>query len=171
MFEGLWNKLDGNDPLIRALRSSNDEKLTKAFLRSTIFFLNLPQGCEDGLDPSVSQEELLAHLRRCAQDLSRRQEFTPLSVLRENRRVLLLFTKSDFVKPFAQDYVRQVKRLMSFEVVGVTGNAALKLLAGNDVVVFNPGTTYEYELSGERLAMLKRLQAATKTAAAHASHQ
>lgn len=85
--------------------------------------------------------------------------------------MLLLFTKSDFVKPFAQDYVRQVKRLMSFEVVGVTGNAALKLLAGNDVVVFNPGTTYEYELSGERLALLKRLQAATKTAAAHATHQ
>lgn len=73
MFEGLWNKLDGNDPLIRALRSSNDEKLTKAFLRSTFFFLNLPQGCEDGLDPNVSQEELLAHLRRCAQDLSRRK--------------------------------------------------------------------------------------------------
>lgn len=164
MFERLWNKLDGSDPLIRALRSSSDDKLAAAFLQSTIFFLNLPPGCEQGLDPNVSKEELMAHIRKCAQELSRRQAFTPLSVLRENRRTLLLFTQSNFVKPFAQDYCRQVKRLMSFEAVGVTGNAALKLLAGVDSVVFNAGATHEYELSGDRLDMLKRLEPKARAA-------
>ena len=157
MFERLWHKLNGTDTLVEALRSSSDSRFVDTFQHSTIFFLHLPPGCENGFDPNISQEELLAQIRKCAKDLSERQQFIPLCIPRDDRRVLLLFTSSDHAKPFVQQYVAQVKRVMPFEVIGVTGEAALNLLHGVDAVVFNPRTADEHELSGQRLHLLKKI--------------
>ena len=167
MFERLWHKLNGTDILMEALRSSSDSRFVDAFQRSTIFFLHLPPGCENGFDTNITQEELLAHIRKCAKDLSQRQQFLPLCIPRDNRRVLLLFTASDHARPFVQHYVAQVKRVMPFEVIGVTGEAALKLLIGVDAVVINAGTAGEHELAGQRLHLLKKLSPLAK--AAHAT--
>ncbi len=164
MFERLWHKLKRDDALIEALRSSSDSSFLDAFQRSTVFFLHLPPGCENGFDPEISQEELLAQIRKCAKDLSERQQFLPLRILRDNRRVLLLFTDSNHAKPFVQHYVRQVKRVMPFEVIGISGDAALKLLNGIDSVIFNPNTAHERELSSQRLDLLRKLRPAAKAA-------
>ena len=166
MFERLWHKVKGTDSLMEALRSSSDSSLVEAFQRSTVFFLHLPPGCENGFDPNISQEELLAQIRKCAKDLSERQKFVPLCISRDNRRVLLLFTESENAQPFARHYVQQVKRVMPFQVIGVTGEAAVKLLNRVYSVVFNPRTADEHELSSERLILLKKLRPAAKAAQA-----
>ena len=166
MFERLWHKLKPGNTLTEALRSSSDTSFLDAFQRSTVFFLHLPPGCENGFDPGISQEELLAQIRKCAKDLSERQQFLPLRIVRDNRRVLLLFTDSNHAKPFVQHYVRQVKRVMPVEVIGISGDAALKLLNGVDSVIFNPNTAFEYELSSHRLDLLRNLRPVAKAAQA-----
>jgi len=97
VLERLQDKLTGTDALIRAMRRPNREKFAEVFARSVVLFLQVPPGCGNGLDPNLSQEELLAHIRAGAKDLSEREQFTPLRILREERRVLLLFTQQTFV--------------------------------------------------------------------------
>jgi hypothetical protein len=164
MLEKLWDKVSGDDALIRAMRRSDREKFAKMFAASNVLFLQLPPGCENGLDPGMSHEELLAHIKECAKDLSGREQFTPLRLLRGNRRVLLLFTQQAFVQEFAHDYVRQVKRIMPFEVVGVQGRTAVRLFEGVDSVVFNAGTKHEYELPSGDIALLRKLFPEAKAA-------
>jgi hypothetical protein len=166
VFERLQDKLTGTDALIRAMHGSDREKFAEVFARSTVLFLQLPPGCENGLDPNLSQEELLAHIRAGAKDLSEREQFTPLRVLRGSRRVLLLFTQQAFVQEFAQDYVRQVKRIMPFEVLGVSGRIAVRLFDDVDAVVFNAATRHEYELPPGDISLLRNLFPQAK--AAHA---
>jgi hypothetical protein len=157
MLEGLKEALSGGDALIRAIRRADREEFTKVFLRSTVFFLQVPPGCENGFDPFTSREEMLAQMRADAKDLLQRTQFTPFSRLRSGCKSLLLFTRQDLVKEFVPAYVRQVKRLMQFEVLGVKGNIALRLLDGMDSVVFNPLTKHEVELPIELLSQLKGL--------------
>jgi hypothetical protein len=166
MLERLREKLGGRDPLARALRSSDDKKLAEIFARATVLFLQLPPGCENGFDPNLSQEELLAHLSAAAKDLSAREEFTPLHVLRENRRTLLLFTQQAFATEFAQAYVRKVKRIMPFEVLGVEGQIAVRMFDGAHSVVFNADTREEYELSPAQMHSLRALIPQAKAAGA-----
>ena len=166
MLEHLLDKLSGTDALIRAMRGVDRDRLAKVFARSNVLFLQLPPGYENGIDPNLTQEELLAHIRAGAKDLSQREQFTPLCVLRSGRRALVLFTQQDFVKEFAQDYVRQVNRIMPFEVLGINGQTAVRLFHGVDAVVFNAGTKHEYELSADDLHRLKGLASEAKVATA-----
>ncbi|HKN17670.1 MAG TPA: hypothetical protein VJX47_12040 [Candidatus Sulfotelmatobacter sp.] len=154
MFEKLRDKLDGRDALIRAMRASDWAKSAEIFVHSTVLFLQLPPGCEDGLDPSLSQEEFLSHIRAGATDLSEREQFTPLCGVRGPRKSLLLFTQQRLVQQFAHAYVRRVKRIMQFEVVGVQGRIALRLFDGVDSVVFNEGTKHECEVPAEEFSSL-----------------
>ena len=169
MLERLQDKLTGTDALIRAMRGSDREKFVEVFGHSNILFLQLPPGCENGLDPGISQEEMLAHLKACAEDLSRREQFTPLRIVRENRLLLLLFTQQEYVKKFAKDYVHQVHRIMPLGVLGVEGRVAVRMLDGIDAVVFNAGTKHEYELSPEDIYLLKNRFPQAK--AAHSGQQ
>jgi hypothetical protein len=157
MLEQLLDKLSGTDALTRALRSSDRKRLAEVFATSNVFFLQLPPGCENGLDPGLSQEEFLAHVKSCADDLSQRQQFTPFCGVRDGRKSLLLFTQQTFVQEFAHAYVRRVKRIMPFGVLGISGTAAARLFEGVDSVVFNLGTKHEHELSAEDLDQLRKL--------------
>jgi len=157
MFQQLQEKLTGKDALTRAMLGTDRENFAQLFARSNVLFLQLPPGSENGLDPHLSREELLAQIRSAAKDLSQRQRFTPFCRVRGERKSLLLFTQQKFVKEFVQAYVREVKRLMQFEVLGVAGQMALRLFEGVDSVVFNPETKHEYELSAEDMYMLRTL--------------
>jgi len=157
MFQQLQEKLTGKDALTRAMLGTDRENFAQLFARSNVLFLQLPPGSENGLDPHLSREELLAQIRSAAKDLSQRQQFTPFCRVRGERKSLLLFTQQKFVKEFVQAYVREVKRLMQFEVLGVAGQMALRLFEGVDSVVFNPETKHEYELSAEDMYMLRTL--------------
>jgi hypothetical protein len=77
--------LSSSDALIRASRGSDRQAFADLFARSSILFLHLPPGLEGGLDPNVTQEELLAHVRQSAKDLSGRKQFAPLCYTREGR--------------------------------------------------------------------------------------
>lgn len=169
MLERLHDKLTGTDALIRVMHGSDRREFAKVFGRSNILFLQLPPGSENGFDPGISQQEMLARLRACAEDLSRREQFTPLRIMRENRLLLLLFTQQEYVKKFAQNYVRQVHRIMPFEVLTVEGRVAVRMLDNIDAVVFNAGTKHEYELSPEDIYLLKNSFPQAK--AAHSGQQ
>ena len=155
MLERLRDRLSGTDALIRAMRGSNRARLAEVFGRSTLLFLQVPPGCEGGLDPNMSQEEFLAHLRAGAQDLSQRDQFTPFCRTRAGRRSLLLFTAQNLVQEFAHAYVRRVKRIMPFEVLGVQGRIATRLFSSANSVIFNAATKHEYELPPDDLHILK----------------
>jgi hypothetical protein len=77
VLEQLQDKLTGTDALIRAMRGPDRKKFAEVFARSTVLFLQLPPGCENGLDPSLSKEELLGHIRAGAKDLSERGAVYP----------------------------------------------------------------------------------------------
>jgi hypothetical protein len=156
MLEKLKNKLTGPDELIRAMHQPDDNKFAEVFARSTVLFLQVPPGYENGIDPNISQEEFLAHVRAGAQDISQREQFTPFRRVCDGRKALLLFTRQDLATEFAKAYVRQIKRIMPFGALGVKGKIALRLFNGVDSVVFNALTKYEYELSAERLALLSQ---------------
>jgi hypothetical protein len=154
MFERLQEKLTGKDALIRAMQRPDRENFAQVFARSNVLFLQLPPGCENGFDPHMSQDELLARIKSAAKDLSQRQQFTPFCRVRPERKSLLLFTEQKFVQQFVQAYVREAKRLMQFEVLGISGQTALRLFEGVDSVIFNPETRQEYEVSAEDMDML-----------------
>jgi hypothetical protein len=157
MFQQLQEKLTGKDALTRAMLGTDRENFAQLFVRSNVLFLQLPPGSENGFDPHLSREQLLAQIRSAAKDLSQRQQFTPFCRVRGERKSLLLFTQQKFVKEFVQAYVREVKRLMQFEVLGVAGQMALRLFEGVDSVVFNPETKHEYELSAADMDRLRTL--------------
>src|ERR1700679_989616 len=161
MFQQLQEKLTGNDTLTRAMLGPDRENFAHVFARSNVLFLHLPPGSENGFDPHLSREELLAQIRSAAKDLSQREQFTPFCRMQGERKFLLLFTQQKFVKEFVHAYVREAKRLMQFEILGVAGQTALRLLGGVDSVIFNPGTRYEHELFPEDMHMLRTLSPPT----------
>lgn len=155
MLEQLWDKLSGTDALVRALQRPDRTRFVDVFARSNILFLQLPPGSEAGIDPNISQEQLLDYIRAGAEDLSKREQYSPFCRVRGDRKSLLLFTQQAFVKQFAHAYVRQFKRIMGFEVIGVKGKIAVRLLNSAESVVFNAFTKYEYELPMEDIELLK----------------
>jgi hypothetical protein len=102
MFGPLQEKLTGKDALTRAMLGTDRENFAQSFSRSNVLFLQLPPGSENGLDPRLSREQLLAQIRSAAKDLSQRQQFTPFCRVRGERKSLLLFTRQKFVKEFVQ---------------------------------------------------------------------
>jgi hypothetical protein len=74
------------------MRSSDREGFANLFARSIILFLQLPPDSENGLDPKLLPEELLASIRASARDLAHREEFTDARLGAGGRKSLLLFT-------------------------------------------------------------------------------
>lgn len=157
MLERLWDKLTGSDPLTRAMRGPDPERFAEVFSRSTVAFLQLPRGCENGLDQNLSRDELLAHFRADAKDLSQTKAFMPFCRTHNGRKSLLLFSGENFAKQFVHAYTIQAKRIMEFAVIGVQGRIAVRLFNGADSVVFNTSTKYEYELPYEFFARLRMI--------------
>jgi hypothetical protein len=144
----LLRAFSGADVLIQASRSPDRRIFADLFGRSSILFLHLPPGPEDGLVPNVTQDELLAQIKKSARDLSGREQFMPLCDTREGRKRLLLFTQQSFVQEFAHTYVREIKRIMPFEVLTVEGRVLVPVFRDTDSVVLNAGSKFEYEVSG-----------------------
>jgi hypothetical protein len=157
MLERVLDKNTGIDAQTRSLRSSDRRRFAEVFGRSIVLFLQLPPGYENGIDPKISQDEFLAHVRACAEDLSQREQFTPFWLTLGGRRSLLLFTQQSFAQEFAHIYVREVRRIMPFVVVGVRGRTAVRMFDGVDSVTFNAGTKHECELPADDLNLLREL--------------
>src|SRR5262245_41962169 len=128
MLDKLLSKLSGSDPLIRASRGSERRAFVDLFIRSSIWFLHLPPGLEGGLDPNVTQDQLLAHIKKSAKALSGREQFVPLCDTHEGRKRMLMFTQQTFAQEYAQARVRETKRIMPFEVLTVEGRMLVPAL-------------------------------------------
>jgi hypothetical protein len=103
----------------------------------------------------MTQDELLAEIKKVARDLSGREQFVPLCDIREGRKRMLLFTQQSFAQEFAHTYVREIKRIMPFEVLTVEGRVLVPGFRDTDSVVLNAGSKLEYELSAEDVALLR----------------
>jgi hypothetical protein len=68
MLDRLLGKLSGSDALVRASQGSDRQAFADLFIRSSILFLHLPPGLEDGLDPNGTQDGLLAQIKKSARD-------------------------------------------------------------------------------------------------------
>lgn len=80
----------------------------------------------------MTKDELLAHIRKSAKDLADREQFVPLCDTCEGWKRLLLFTHQTFAQEFARAYVREIKRIMPFEVLGVRPTSTLASLLGDN---------------------------------------
>jgi hypothetical protein len=94
--------------VIGAMRSSDREGFANLFARSIILCLQLPPDSENGLDPKVLKEELLASIRTSARDLAHREEFTNPRLGAGGRKSLLLFTQQARVERFVQAHASMV---------------------------------------------------------------
>lgn len=155
MLNRLLGALSGSDALIRASRGSDRHAFADLFNRSLIMFLHLPPGLEGGLDPNIAQDELLAQIKKTANNLSGRGQFVPLCDTYEGRKRMLLFTQQSFAQEYAQARLRETKRIMPFEALTVEGRVLVPTFKNADCVVLNAGSKSEYELSAEDLALLR----------------
>lgn len=159
MFKNLINALRGEDALVKAARGGDRAKLAEAFGTADVLFLQLPPGMEEGLDPGMSQDELLAKLKTAAQDLSGREEFSPYCMVRNGESRTLLFTSQEYATKFAEARVRETKRIMPFEVLAVSGKSLVGLFASGQTAVFNMGSESEFELSADDAKLIAELWA------------
>jgi hypothetical protein len=114
---------------------------------------------EGGLDPNLTKEEFLDRVGSAAKDLSDRSQFNPFYLVLEGRKSWLLFTDLAFAQRFAQIYVREVKRIMPFQVVGVKGSALVRHFGGTYSFVLNAGSEFQYGLSAEDMTAIRELWA------------
>ncbi|MCA1592834.1 MAG: hypothetical protein LC754_09340 [Acidobacteria bacterium] len=154
MFKRIVEALRGLDALTRASRGSDRQAFADLFARSSIVFLQLPPGLEGGLDPDVTQDELLAMIRECAQDLAGQEQFVPLCDTREGRTRLVVFTRWSFAQEYAHACVRENQRIMPFQLLTIEGRLLVRSFKIADCVVLNAGSKSEYELSTEDIALL-----------------
>jgi hypothetical protein len=128
------------------------EGLLGELAASTVWLFAAMDG--DGLDPrSMSTEELLAELRRAAEDLARRQEFSPFVYEKDGQRRLPFFTSEEHSQVFAGEYSKERNRVYPFELLGVKGALLPKLSALSDVLVMNDRSPDEVVLTPEELGL------------------
>ena len=157
--ESMLSKLFGlskdSDSLVDAWRRADRQKFADLFGKTQIFCLSLPTGLENGIDPNVTQEELLAKIRAAAQDLSQRERFSPFCYTKNSQTRMPIFTSQELVQPFAHAYVRETKRIAPFQVLGVNGTVIARALGNADVIVLNDRTEHEYELTPDDIAQIR----------------
>jgi hypothetical protein len=141
--------------VIGAMRSSDREGFANLFARSIILFLQLPPDSENGLDPKVLQEELLASIRTSARDLAHREKFSTLGGVRAVAS-LSCCSRSRPGRGVCSSPRQHGQRMMRFEVLGIEGRTAVRRFDGADSVVFNALTRYEYELPAEDFDLLSK---------------
>lgn len=156
MFKKLFGRSQDSGDLVSACRGGDRHKFAELFGRAQIFFICLPPGWEKGIDHSVSQDEFVDKIQALAKDFSQQEKFEPFCYAKGSQKRMPLFTNQILVSEFAQAYVRETKRATPFQVLGVSGTTAARVLGNADVVVLNDGTRYEYELSLEDVQLIKQ---------------
>jgi len=156
MFKKLFGRSQNSDDLASACRGEDRNEFAELFGRAQIFCICLSPGMEKGIDPNISKEEFLEKIRAAAMGFSQQEQFKPFCYVRGSQKRMPLFTDQSFVKEFAEAYVRETKRIMPFQVLGVAGTTAASALGNADVVVLNDSTSHEYELSPEDVYLIRQ---------------
>jgi|SRR5215467_3584619 len=156
MFKKLFGRSQNSDDLATACRGNDRDRFAELFGRAQIFFICLSPGMEKGIDPKISKEEFLEIVRAAAKELSQQEQFAPFCYVRGSQKRMPVFTDQSFVKELAQAYVRETKRIMPFQVLGIEGTTVVRALGNADVIVLNDGTQHEYELSPADVRLLRQ---------------
>lgn len=156
MFKKLFSKLRTPNDLVSACKGTDRLKFAELFGRAQIFFICLPPEWEKGMDPGITKDELLEKIRAAAKEFSGQEQFEPYCYVKGSQRRMPFFTDQSFVQEFARARVRETKRIMPFQVLGIDGTTAARALGNADVVVLNDGTASEYELSPDDIRLIRR---------------
>ena len=149
MLKKMLGALRGKNDLVKAARNGDRKRFAEVFGPADVLFLQLPPGMEEGLDPGISQDELLEKVRAAAQDLGGREEFTPYCIVRNGQSRTLLFTSQELAQKFTEMRFRETQRIMPFQVLTVAGEALAGLFASGQTAVFNIGSESQFEVSAE----------------------
>jgi hypothetical protein len=129
--------------LLRSSRPVGELRWTPG---APVIFLSLPPGLENGVDPRLSQEELVAVVREAAKDLSQSQGFAPFWYAGQGGRRLPVFTSEEGARDFVKAYVQEVGRIMPFQVLTAGSPILAKLAAACDVLVVDERTSKMREI-------------------------
>src|SRR5262249_54390214 len=99
---------------------------------------------------------LLSLIDRSAHDLAERKEFQPFYYVAGGAKCLPLFSQERFAQQFVGEYVREVNRVLPFQMLTANGAALIPAFTACDIVVLNDRTRHRHQLSSEDIALLQR---------------
>jgi hypothetical protein len=154
---GFLRKLFGKPPAPQSASSTADrDEFLRQLGNQDIFIMAAMQG--DGIDPNgLTKEQLLAEIRRVAQDLNERQGFEPFVYERDRQRRLPFFTSNDHAQTFVGAYSKERDRCYSFQMLGIKGSLLARVVPACDVLVMNDRSPDEVELSDDDAAAIRQL--------------
>ena len=135
---------------------SGDSKVfARSFLSSQVFILSLP--IPSTLDPAtLTQEQLLEHIRAAAKASSEQTGITPFTYTEGAQRVFPVFTNQEAAKVFIKRYVTKINRIVPFQISGLKGSVLLPHLRSGVSVVLNASGKDERRLSERDLEELAK---------------
>lgn len=145
--------LFGGDLLSEAGRSGDSEKLARLFLNSDITLLSIPVA--QSLDPTVmTQDELLGLVESAAKKVSEETTADLFTYQDANGILLPIFTTETAAQKFVTEYVSEVKKIIPFLVMVMSGEVLLDYLSEDTELILNPKNPSEYKFSKKDLAAL-----------------
>ena len=118
-----------------------------------VIFLSLPPSLKNGIAPSASKEEIVALAREAARDLTESERFVPFVYLGAGGRRLPVFTSEERASEFAEAYVKEVGRIMPFQVLTVDTSMLDTLTKACDVMTVDDRTSGMREVVVNRLSI------------------
>jgi hypothetical protein len=109
----------------------------------------------DGIDPKgMTPDQLLAEIRRAAEDMSEDKDRAPFVYLSEGQLRMPFFTTNDHAQEFAGWYSKMRNRVYPFQLLGMKGVVLAQLLPACDVLVMNDRSRDELVLTADQLNAL-----------------
>jgi hypothetical protein len=136
------------------IESTSPEAFARWFLNSSIHVLCLP--IEDEITAGLSQEELLAHIKKAASALSEMQEAKPFTIARDGNEVLALFTSQKTAETFATEYVRESGRFVPFGILGSSGRQLIAQIGPPRSVVLDPASPTEHWITAPEITAIQK---------------
>ena len=144
------------DPVIRFAHGSDRRAFVDVIGRADLIALSLPT--DQGLDPeTLTQEQLLTHIGAGVKDLAEREEFTLFTYPREGKRCLPLFSSHKLAEEFIHLYVREINRVLGFQVLTVRGRSLRDAMLSAEQVAVNARTQHERVLAEVDLRLVDEL--------------
>lgn len=155
MFEKLRALFGKPDPIIRACRSNDLEKLAASIQKSQLYFLCLPATLATGVNPErATVTDMVEQVRNTVADLNVADRFVPFCYDREGRSCMPVFTDENSVTRFVQMYAARKKRILTFQVLSADGPKLIPTFRNCDVVTFNAGSLDEHSIARDQILKL-----------------
>ncbi|WP_035614492.1 SseB family protein [Haloferula sp. BvORR071] len=157
--KGIIRRFLGLERLSDIARESSAEAFVESLLGSHLTLLGL--WSKDGLEASeVTEDSLLAEIRKNCEHLQGNEQFSPLVVEEGGERRLGVFTTDADLQAFTRQYSRSHPRSFVFQTFATTGESLRYFLPLVERFVLNPASKDATPLSDAHMTLLAREGAA-----------